>query len=131
VPTLTKDSGGNGKPQNPYTFKQGLQDRSTGWVKYGARWYDPTTGRWTQQDTLDAPLDPRNANRYAFAANDPINNSDPLGLASATAGYSACFLLCAEAKIGLDSGGPVFELGIGLGVEAGIGFEAGVSLDLS
>lgn len=80
VPTLTKDSGGNGKPQNPYTFKQGLQDRSTGWVKYGARWYDPTTGRWTQQDTLDAPLDPLNANRYAFAANDPINNSDPLGL---------------------------------------------------
>lgn len=82
VPTLTKDSGGNGKPQNPYTFKQGLQDRSTGWVKYGARWYDPTTGRWTQQDTLDAPLDPANANRYAFAANDPINNSDPLGLAT-------------------------------------------------
>ncbi len=82
VPTLTKDSGGNGKPQNPYTFKQGLQDRSTGWVKYGARWYDPTTGRWTQQDTLDAPLDPLNANRYAFAANDPINNSDPLGLAT-------------------------------------------------
>ena len=37
-------------------------------------------------DTLDAPLDPANANRYAYAyayayaANDPINNSDPLGL---------------------------------------------------
>lgn len=80
VPTLTKNSGGNGLDQNPYDFKQGLQDRSTGWVKYGARWYDPIAGRWTQQDTLDAPLDPRNANRYAFAANDPINNSDPLGL---------------------------------------------------
>ena len=39
-------------------------------------------GRFSQMDTLDAPLDPANANRYAFAANDPINNSDPLGLFS-------------------------------------------------
>ncbi|WP_345075406.1 RHS repeat-associated core domain-containing protein, partial [Paeniglutamicibacter cryotolerans] len=60
--------------------KDGTQDRTTGWVKYGARWYNPAIGRWTQQDTLDAPLDPANANRYAYAANDPINNADPLGL---------------------------------------------------
>ncbi|WP_326969006.1 RHS repeat-associated core domain-containing protein, partial [Arthrobacter sp. CG_A4] len=80
VPTLTADSGGLGTTQNPYTFKAGIQDRTTGWVKYGQRWYNPTTGRWTQQDTLDAPLNPGNANRYAYAANDPINNSDPLGL---------------------------------------------------
>lgn len=52
----------------------------TGWVKYGQRWYNAGTGRWTQMDTLDAPLDPANANRYAYAANDPINNADPLGL---------------------------------------------------
>ncbi|MHA7178462.1 RHS repeat-associated core domain-containing protein [Arthrobacter sp. Sr24] len=79
VPTLTEDSGGLGTTQNPYTFKAGIQDRNTGWVKYGQRWYSPTTGRWTQQDTLDTPLDPANANRYAYAANDPINNTDPLG----------------------------------------------------
>lgn len=81
--TLTENSGGNGVPQNPYTFKNGTQDRATGWIKYGARWYNPTTGRWTQQDTLDAPLDPANANRYAYAANDPINLADALGLAAA------------------------------------------------
>jgi RHS repeat-associated protein len=79
VPAITKDSGGLGTSQNPYAFKAGIQDRVTGWVKYGQRWYNPTDGRWTQQDTLDAPLDPRNANRYAYAANDPINNSDPTG----------------------------------------------------
>lgn len=79
VPAITADSGGLGTSQNPYMFKAGIQDRVTGWVKYGQRWYNPALGRWTQQDTLDAPLDPANANRYAFAANDPINNSDPTG----------------------------------------------------
>ncbi|OMH24465.1 hypothetical protein BKD30_08360 [Tersicoccus phoenicis] len=82
TPTLTKVSGGNAVNQNPYLFKMGLQDRTTGWVKYGARWYNPGTGRWTQMDTLDTPLNPANANRYAYAANDPINNTDPTGRAS-------------------------------------------------
>ncbi|MBG6218920.1 RHS repeat-associated protein [Arthrobacter sp. CAN_A6] len=90
VPTLTGASGGAAVLQNPYLFKAGTQDRTTGWVKYGARWYNPTTGRWTQQDTLDTPLDPANANRYAFAANDPINNSDPLGLYTFGEGASDC-----------------------------------------
>ncbi|MDJ0358576.1 RHS repeat-associated core domain-containing protein [Paenarthrobacter sp. PH39-S1] len=85
VQTITKDTGGNATDQTPYTFKNGLQDRTTGWVKYGARWYNPTTGRWTQQDTLDHPLDPGNANRYAYAANDPINLSDPTGYS-----YGSC-----------------------------------------
>ena len=67
---------------NPYQFKGGLHDRTTNWVKFGHRWYSVEWGRFSQQDTLDAPLDPANANRYAFAANDPINNSDPLGLYS-------------------------------------------------
>jgi RHS repeat-associated protein len=82
VPTLTEDSGGNGTSQNPYTFKNGVQERTAGWIHYGARWYDPTTGRFTQQDTMDAPLDPHNANRYSYAGGDPVNNSDPQGLAA-------------------------------------------------
>ena len=83
VPTLTEDSGGWGTPVNPYQFKGGLHDRTTNWVKFGHRWYSVAWGRFSQMDTLDAPLDPGNANRYAFAANDPINNADPLGLYSA------------------------------------------------
>jgi RHS repeat-associated protein len=79
VPTITADSGGLGTSQNPYMFKAGIQDRVTGWVKYGQRWYSPTLGSWTQQDTLDTPLNPGDANRYAYAANGPINNSDPRG----------------------------------------------------
>ena len=81
VPALN-DENGEGDPVNPFQFKGGIHDRSTNWVKFGYRWYSVGTGRFTQRDTLDAPLDPANANRYTFAGNDPINYSDPLGLAS-------------------------------------------------
>lgn len=50
-------------------------------VKSDAHWHNPVIRRWTQQDTLDNPLDPANANRYAFAGNDPINYTDPTGRA--------------------------------------------------
>ncbi len=53
--TVTTDAGGNGPRQNPYGFANGIQDRATGFVKFGHRWYNPTDGRFTQQDTLDAP----------------------------------------------------------------------------
>jgi len=76
---LTAGGTGNGPGQNPYSFKSGIQDRATGLVKFGLRWYDAAAGTWSQQDTLDAPLDPANANRYAFGALDPINNADPTG----------------------------------------------------
>ena len=66
--------------QNPFLFKGGIQDMGAGLFKFGNRWYNPTIGTWTQQDTLDAPLDPANANRYAYAGADPINNTDPTGL---------------------------------------------------
>ena len=65
--------------ENPYTFGEGLLDRATHEVKFGQRFYNPTTGNWTQQDALNAPLDPGNANRYEYAADNPINNADPNG----------------------------------------------------
>ena len=79
LPTTVQDSGGNGTKQNPYLFKGGIQDRGSLLVKFGQRWYNPVTGTWTQQDTLDSPLDPANANRYAYAGDDPINAEDPSG----------------------------------------------------
>ena len=78
---LTAANSDTGVAQNPYAFKAGIYDRGTGLVKFGLRWYDVVTGAWTQQDTLDAPLDPGNANRYVFAAGDPVNNSDSTGRA--------------------------------------------------
>jgi RHS repeat-associated protein len=56
-----------------------LKDTGSGLVRFGGRWYDATTGTWTRQDALDSPPDPANANRYAYAGDDPINNADPAG----------------------------------------------------
>lgn len=75
-------------------------------MKFGFRWYNPVTGTWTQQDTLDTPLDPGNANRYVFAGGDPINNSDPSGRNTLSNVLGACAL------------GVVQNLAIGFGLGA-------------
>lgn len=99
---LASGGTGNGVVENPFLFKGGIQDRATGWIHYGNRWYNTTLGRWTQQDTLDAPLDPTNANRYAFAGCDPVNNMDPTGRSCGTA--IANFIGSELALIGLGVG---------------------------
>ena len=48
-------------------------------LKYGQRWYQPTTGRFTQQDSITHLANPRQGNKYAYAGDDPINNIDPSG----------------------------------------------------
>jgi RHS repeat-associated protein len=126
LPTLTYTSGGNGVTQNPYLFKGGIQDRATGFVKFGGRWYDPATGRWTQQDTLDAPLDPANANRYAFAGDDPINNGDPSGLDATLGDYAGSCLVSGGIDVLVGLVGPDWT-GVGLGAAFAIGCAQGVA----
>ena len=80
VPIITHGLTSEAHDQDPYYFGgAGVKMRITNWIHYGARYYSTITGTFTQQDALDAPLDPANANRYAFAGGDPINNIDPTG----------------------------------------------------
>jgi RHS repeat-associated protein len=54
-------------------------DAETGLMYLNARYYDPAIGRFVSPDTY-APTRPGvGVNRYAYAANDPINKSDPGG----------------------------------------------------
>ncbi|MFF1571332.1 RHS repeat domain-containing protein [Leifsonia sp. NPDC058292] len=126
---LTAGGTGNGAAQNPYLFKAGIQDRATGLVKFGQRWYNPTTGTWTQQDTLDTPLDPANANRYAFAGSDPINGSDPTGrsCSGAIVGASASVFVEALAGVAVIAGSPSLVLG----AAAAAGFAVGAGLTVA
>lgn len=50
-----------------------------GLVQLGMRLYDPVIGRFISRDPV---FDPANRNPYAFAANDPVNRTDPTGLQS-------------------------------------------------
>ena len=61
----------------PFGFKSGLYDPDTGLVHFGARWYDPETGRWIAKDPI---LLAGGLNLYAFCGNYPVNFSDPWGL---------------------------------------------------
>ncbi|HXI32501.1 MAG TPA: IPT/TIG domain-containing protein [Gemmatimonadales bacterium] len=64
----------------PFGFAGGLIDPDTGFVHFGARDYDPHTGRWTSKDPIGfAGKDP---NLYGYVYGDPINDVDPFGLYS-------------------------------------------------
>jgi RHS repeat-associated protein len=60
----------------PFGFAGGLWDRDTNLVRFGARDYDPTTGRWTSKDASRFGGGP---NFYRYANNDPVNYVDLTG----------------------------------------------------
>lgn len=49
-----------------------------GLMYYGARWYDPVLGRFTQPDTI-VPSGPQGYDRYAYTSNNPVRYVDPTG----------------------------------------------------
>ena len=53
---------------------------NTGLYFYGARYYDPTIGRFITADTIvQEPYNPQTLNRYSYCGNNPINYVDPTG----------------------------------------------------
>ncbi len=62
----------------PFGFAGGIYDLHTGLVRFGARDYDPVTGRWTAKDPIG--FAGGDANVYAYVSNDPINYVDIWGL---------------------------------------------------
>ena len=69
-------------------FTGHIEDAATGLIYMQARFMDPVTGRFLSKDPVGfSPAAPFMFNRYAYVANDPINNIDPdsrviLGLVS-------------------------------------------------
>ncbi len=79
---------------NPYRYASGYFDTATGLYQYGQRYYQPSLGRWTQQDTLNMIGDPANGNRYTYTGDDPVNNVDPTGMCD---GFFGCASAAASA----------------------------------
>lgn len=86
------NTGGTGSTWNPWNFAGEYREfaASSYIYKIGARNYDPSLGRWTQQDPLDQPSDLQNANRYVYVAGDPVNAVDPAGLLRCTITPQGC-----------------------------------------
>ncbi|MCF3138771.1 hypothetical protein LRQ04_05825 [Paenarthrobacter sp. AR 02] len=60
---------------NPWQYAGGYKDTPTGYTKFGARYYNPTTGRFTQPDPSD-----QEQNRYLYGGASRVANTDPTGL---------------------------------------------------
>ncbi len=62
----------------PYGFAGGLYDTETKLVRFGARDYDASTGRWTSKDPI--LFKGGVSNLYEYVVNDPVNRFDLSGL---------------------------------------------------
>jgi RHS repeat-associated protein len=61
---------------NPYRYSTKEWDEKSGLYYFGARYYSPEIGRWTQRDpagTVDG------VNLYLYASNDPVGSADTWG----------------------------------------------------
>jgi RHS repeat-associated protein len=62
----------------PFGYAGGISDSHTGLLRFGARDYDPTTGRWTAKDPVG--FNGGDLNVYIYVGGDPVNFIDPSGL---------------------------------------------------
>jgi RHS repeat-associated protein len=75
--------GHTGTTVNSRMFTGEQLDSAAGLYYLRARYYNPTAGRFLTADSFaGVTFDPRTHNRYAYALDNPINNTDPLGLYS-------------------------------------------------
>lgn len=100
----------------PFGFAGGLYDPLTGFVRFGARDYDPQVGRWTAKDPI--LFRGRSANLYAYAFVDPVNFADPNG-------ENPLVLALPAAGVAVAADGP---LPVGDIIAAGILIGAGIDL---
>ncbi|RYG49254.1 MAG: RHS repeat-associated core domain-containing protein, partial [Chitinophagaceae bacterium] len=62
----------------PFGYAGGIYDAALKIVKFGARDYDPRSGRWMTKDPIG--FDGGDSNLSAYCGNDPVNCADPSGL---------------------------------------------------
>jgi RHS repeat-associated protein len=60
-----------------FGFAGGIYDRHTVLVRFGARDYEPMTGKWVSKDPIG--FDSREVNFYSYIDSDPQNQIDPSG----------------------------------------------------
>ncbi len=79
----------------PFGFAGGLYEPETGLVRFGARDYDPYTGRWMAKDPIG--FAGGDGNLFGYVTGDPVNSIDPLGLYQITGGLDTSGMSFKEA----------------------------------
>ncbi|KAF3463258.1 RHS repeat-associated core domain-containing protein [Streptomyces sp. Tu 3180] len=115
----------------PYRYAGAYAD-PTGLYKMGHRYYDPTSGRFTQPDPSGQETNP-----YLYAGGDPINRTDPTGLGfldsvsgaldSANDWVGAAVGCIGAVGIAADTGVIAYASAVGGAAGAGVGAAVGAT----
>lgn len=90
------------KVHNPFLYSGELWDDTTQLQYLRARWYDPNTGRFINEDTFDGELDdPLSLNLYAYVKNNPLRYVDPSGHMAEPSYATELRYLLKEARINI------------------------------
>ena len=121
-----------------YTFTGKEKDKHSSLLYFGARYYDPSIGRFITPDPLSHKY--LSLSPYVYAANNPINAYDPNGLWVAYVQFESRFFLpiysplllgvTSSAATGLafnGSGDLMFYSTISCGPSSGFGYFAGIT----
>ncbi|MDZ4064321.1 MAG: RHS repeat-associated core domain-containing protein, partial [Coriobacteriia bacterium] len=100
-----------------FGFAGGVYDRDTGFVRFGARDYDASVGRWTGKDPIR--FEAEGTNLFEYALGDPVNYVDVDGLdpSAATSTWLRDFALLAAGGAAL---GPIGAAVGGAAIGAGV-----------
>jgi len=85
---------------------EGQWDAEVGLYYLGARYYDPSLGRFIQEDAVEGSADlPASQNRYIYCQNDPVALIDPTGYSPENTGTPARFTPMNYSNIQSSEGG--------------------------
>jgi len=126
-----------------YKFTGQREQAELGLYFYGARWFDPSIGRFTSPDTI-VPTGTQGTqawDRYAYVNNNPVRYNDPTGhcidgittilcvgaLAALSGGLiGAGMYIIAQSQAGEPINGGELALAAGVGAVAGVAMTVGV-----
>ena len=68
----------------------GAQIMPGGLLHFGLRYYDPSSGAWTQRDPINQVSSLTQADAYTYVGGDPVNEADPAGATGAPPRSGLC-----------------------------------------
>jgi RHS repeat-associated protein len=112
----------SGTVSNPLGYAGGYTDSVTGLIQFGARYYNPTTGGFTQEDPSGQSAG------YLYVGDSPVNGTDPSGLIC----WGLCTITNAAEAVGSAlttalGGSRCIEQSVAVGTVAGAGAGVGTS----